>query len=282
MKFKGYPLEHLPARAVLSAQARLTRLKMEAQRRFPQWLGLPALGPYVQFYREDALFRTQFSIFNYYSTFYPEHEVRLDYRISAFDRSGKHLGSGDVILAAGESMQRDLSEVIPAKLDEFGLFSVMAKPVTQHVEQVKNLGTTTCQFMTLYFPADSRAQAPQIIHSHKLLQQHWMPKSRIVRESHISEDLSTRTLTEFYFLNSCPATTTAVLHVLDGMTGKELTQKAVAIPGHGVSQITLVSSEMPGSNGLLAFEYEFDRRISHQKPIVFRHQQHGIINCNHS
>ena len=282
MKFKGYPLEHLPARAVLSAQARLARLKTEAQRRFPHWLGLPALGPYVQFYREDALFKTQFSIFNYYSTFYPEYEVQLDYRISAFDRNGKLIGHGGVTLAAGESMQRALSEVIPAKLDEFGLFSVMAKPVTQHAEQVRNLGTTTCQFMTLYFPADSRAQAPQIIHSHKLLQQHWMPKSKIIRESHISEDLSTRTLTEFYFLNSCPATTTAVLHVLDGMTGKELTRKTVVIPGHGVGQIELVSSEIPDPNGLLAFEYEFDRRISHQKPIVFRHQQHGVINCNHS
>lgn len=282
MKFRGYPLAHLPARAVLSAHARLARLRIEAQRRFPRWLGLPALGPYVQLYREDALFRTQLSIFNYYSTFYPKHDVRLEYQISAFNRNGKLLGRGEVALAAGESAQRYLSELIPVKLDEYGLFSVMAKPVADDAEQVKELGPTTCQFMTLYFPADSRAQAPQIVHSHKLFQDFWMPKSRIVRESRITEDLSLRTLTEFYFLNSCPSTTVAVLHALDAKTGKELVWKKLTIPGHGVGRLELPSSEVSGANALLAFEYEFDRRISHQKPIVFRHQQHGVITCNHS
>lgn len=282
MKFRGYPLAHLPARAVMSAHARLTRLRVEAQRRFPRWLGLPALGPYVQLYREDALFKTQISVFNYYSTFYPKYEVRLEYQVTAFDRHGKRLGTGQIALAAGESAQRWLSDVIPAKLDEYGLFSVIARPVTEHAEEVSQLGATTCQFMTLYFPSDSRPQAPQVIHSHKLFQNFWMPKSRIVRESHISEDLSGRTLTEFYFLNSCPAGTEAVLHVLDGKTGEELTHRALTIPGHGVGRVALPSSEFPESSGLLGFEYEFDRRISHRKPIVFRHQAHGVITCNHS
>lgn len=282
MNFRGYPLAHLPARAVLSAHARLARLRIKAQQRFPQWLGLPALGPYVQLYREDALFRTQLSIFNYYSTFYPKYEVKLEYRISVFDRNGKLIGRGEIALEAGESAQRYLSELIPAKLDQYGLFSVMAKPVTDNAEQVTELGPTTCQFMTLYFPVDARAQAPQIIHSHKLFQNFWMPKSKIVRQSRITEDLSRRTLTEFYFLNSCPSTTEAVLHVLDGTTGREMAQKKAVIPGHGVGRIELPSSEMTDANALLAFEYEFDRRISHQKPIVFRHQQHGVINCNHS
>lgn len=282
MKFRGYPLAHLPARAVMSAHARLTRLRVEVQRRFPRWLGLPALGPYVQLYREDALFRTQISVFNYYSTFFPKYDVRLVYQVTAFDRHGKRLGTGEIALAAGESVQRGLSEVIPAKLDEFGLFSVMARPVTEHVEQVKQLGATTCQFMTLYFPADLRPQAPQVIHSHKLFQNFWMPKSRIVRQSRITEDLSLQTLTEFYFLNSCPSTTEAVLHVFDGTTGREMAQKKAVIPGHGVGRLELPSAEITDANALLAFEYEFDRRISHQKPIVFRHQQHGVINCNHS
>lgn len=282
MKFRGYPLAHLPARAVMSAHARLTRFRVEAQRRFPRWLGLPALGPYVQLYREDALFRTQISVFNYYSTFYPKYDVRLEYQVTAFDRHGKRLGTGEIALAAGESAQTGLSEVIPAKLDEFGLFSVMARPVTEHTEQVRQLGATTCQFMTLYFAADSRPQAPQVIHSHKLFQNFWMPKSQIVRESHISEDLSGRALTEFYFLNPCPSKTEAVLHVLDGKTGKELTHRALAIHGHGVGRIALPSSEFADSSKLLGFEYEFDRRISHRKPIVFRHQRNGVINCNHS
>src|SRR3546814_13293855 len=79
--------------------------------------------------------------------------------------------------------------------------------------------------MTLYFPADARSQAPQIIHSHKLFQDFWIPKSTIVRESHISEDLSTRRQTDFYFLNSCPARTKAGLHMMDGVTGAEVAQK---------------------------------------------------------
>jgi hypothetical protein len=282
MKFKGYPLAHLPARAVLRAHSSLTRLKIEARRRLPQWLGLPVLGPYVQLYREDDLFRTQLSIFNYYSTFYPRCEVRLEYQISAFDRNGRLLGRAEVILPAGESLQRYLSELISIKLDKYGLFSVMAKPVADDVEQVKELGPTACQFMTLYFPADSRSQAPQIVHSHKLFQNFWMPKSRIIRESCITEDLSLRTLTEFYFLNSCPCTIEVVLHALDARTGKELVWKKLTIPGHGVGRLELPSSEAPGANALLAFVYEFDRRISHQKPIVFRHQSLGIVTCNHS
>lgn len=282
MTVKSYPLGHLPARAVASAQARLTRLKIAAQRRFPRWLGLPVLGPYVQFYRQDALFKTQFSIFNYYSTFYPEHDVRLDYRITAYDRNGRLIGSAELSLAAGQSMQRELAAVIPAPLDEYGLFSVMAKPVTPHVEQVKDLGTTTCQFMTLYFPADERPQAPQIIHSHKLFQRHWIPKSDILRASHISEDISSRSLTEFYFLNSCPAATNVVLHVQDGTSGQELMRKSLTIAGHGVGRIALPTADIPESTALLGFDYAFDRRIAHQKPIVFRHQQHGVINCNHS
>lgn len=282
MKFKSYPLAHLPARVVLSARARLTNLRVEAQRRFPRWLGLPALGPYVQLYREDALFRTQLSIFNYYSTFYPKHDVRLEYRISAFDRNGKLLGRGEVVLAAGGSAQLYLSDLIPVALDEYGLFSVMAKPVSDDLEEVNALGPTTCQFMTLYFPADSRVQAPQIIHSHKLFQNFWMPKSRIVRESRITEDLSQRTLTEFYFLNSCSSTIEAVLHALDVNTAKKVALKKLAIPGHGVGRLELLSSEVPDANAVLAFEYEFDRRISHQKPIVFRHQQRRVITCNHS
>src|SRR3546814_4763777 len=81
---------------------------------------------------------------------------------------------------------------------------------------------------------------------------------------------------------SCPARTKAVLHMLDGVTGAEVAQKTLSIPGHGVGKIELPSTEIPDFHQMLAFEYEFDRRVSHQKPIVFRHHNHGVINCNHS
>jgi hypothetical protein len=282
MKFRGYPLAHIPARAVISIYTRLNRLKVDTQRCFPRWLGLPTLGPYVQLYREDVLCKTQISVFNYYSAFYPKYDVQLKYSIAAYDRHGRRLGVGKIVLAAGESLQQNLSVLIPADLDEFGLFSVMAKPITKHAEQVRELGTTASQFMTLYFSPDSRPQAPQIIHSHKLFQNFWIPKSRIVRESNISEDLSGRTLTEFYFLNSCPSRTNAALSVLDAKTGEKLTHQELLIPGHGVARVALSSSEFADPATLLAFEYEFDRRISHQKPIIFRHQEHGVMTCNHS
>jgi hypothetical protein len=282
MKFRGYPLSHLPARVVLGVDARLSRLRTEAQRRYPGWLGLPALGPYVQLYREDALFKTQLSVFNYYSTFYPKYEVQLEYLISAFDRGGELLGRGQITLAPDESAQRDLSDVISSDLDEYGLFSVKARPVTRNADKIKEIGPTTCQFMTLYFPTDRQRQAPQVIHSHKLFQSLPIPKSNIIREPHISEDLSSRTLTEFFFLNSCPSMTDVALHVLDAETGKELRQERLSIRGHGVGRLELPSSELTSSSDLLAFRYAFNRRISHQKPIVFRHQQHGVITCNHS
>src|SRR3546814_252156 len=128
MKVGGYSLAHLPARTVVSAHARLTRFRVAAQQRFPRWFGLPTLGPYVQLYCENAFFKTQISIFNYYSTFYPECDVRLEYQVTAFDRNGRKLGTGKFFLDPGESLQQDLSQIVPCRLDEYGLFNVMAAP----------------------------------------------------------------------------------------------------------------------------------------------------------
>ncbi len=155
---------------------------------------------------------------------------------------------------------------------------------TKKQKQTKKtrLGVTTSQFMTLFSPSDSRRQAPQIIHSHKLFQNFWLPKSQILRDTNISEDLLGRALTEFYFLNPCPLNTDIVLHIIDGETGSHLTQRLLSIPGHGVGKINLLSGDFCNLRGLLGFKYEFSRRISHTKPIVFRHQSHGIVTCNHS
>jgi hypothetical protein len=282
MKFSLDRISNIPSRVILNSHSRISRFKIDAQRRFPKWFGLPTLGPYIQLYREDTFFKTKLSIFNYCSTFQAMCDVRLEYQISLFDRSGIEIGLGKVVLETGESSQEYLADLVAADLDEYGMFSVMARPFTNNVEILKRLGATTCQFMTIYCPTDCRVQAPQIIHSHKLAQNFWLPKAGVVRNSSVTEDFSLQNTTEFYFINPCRSITVGVLHVLDINTGHELNRREITVPGYGVGRIDLPSLGIFEINSLVAFKYSFDRPISHQKPIIFRHQKHGVITCNHS
>jgi hypothetical protein len=282
MKFDYIKLSRLQSRVVLNIQKILNYLKIYTQRRFPDLFGLPTQGPYLQLYREDNFFKTKISIFNYCSTFQGNKDVKLDYRITIFDRNGVETGFGKIILENGESLQEYLSDLIVGYLDNYGLFSVMATPITDDVAELNKLGVTTCQFMTIYYPTDRHRQAPQIIHSHKLFQNFRLPKTTVVRESNITEDFSYQDLTEFYLLNSCRSAIKIELYILDINTGHELITQKIIIPGHGVGLFELRSTDISEENSKAAFRYTFDRSISHQKPIVFRHQKNKVINCNHS
>jgi hypothetical protein len=279
---KNYPLTHLPALALLSSVARIKKLEMSLKQRFPKILGLPVMGPYVQLYRQDSYFKTQISVFNYFSTFLPNIPTKLEYKVVAYRRDGSKIGSGIITLEHGQSVQVQLEAVIGKPLDEFGIFHVQAKPYSSSPEEVSKIGTTTGQFMTLFCPTDTTKQAPQFIHSHRPFQNFPIPYSPYTRKPNYAHNISGQSLTEFLFLNPCASSTQMVLHIFDAKTGKKITQIERNINGFGVEKIELKKEDLHGDYEWLSLKYEFSRRISHMKPIVFHHYPDGIITCNHT
>jgi len=279
---KKYPLTHLPALVLLSSVDRIKKLEMIIKQRFQKILGLPVMGPYVQLYRQDSYFKTQISVFNYFSTFLPNIPTKLEYKLVAYRRDGNKIGSGCITLEHGQSAQVDLEAVIGKALDEFGIFHVQAKPYSYSSEKLSKIGTTTGQFMTLFCPNDATKQAPQFIHSHKPLQNFSIPYSPYTRKPNYVENISGQSLTELLFLNPCMSSTKVVLHIFDTKTGEKITQIEHNINGFGVEKIELKKENLHGDYEYLSFKYEFDKRISHMKPIVFHHYLDGIITCNHT
>ncbi len=282
MQFRGYPITHLPARAVLLAFDRVKQLEMKLKLRFPSLLGLPVMGPYVQFYRQDALFRTELSVFNFYSTFLPTIATQLTYYVTAYRRDGACIGSGQLVLEHGHSTTVALEAIIGKPLDDYGVFHVQATARSNDTTRATALGPTTGQFMTLYCPTDATRQAPQCIHSHKLFQALPIPYSPYTRTTGFTADLAGNPRNEFFFLNPCLSATRITLHAFDTLTGTKIAAFTRTIKGCGVERFTLTPADLGASSNPLTFTYEFDRRVSHMKPIVFHHHADGVVTCNHT
>lgn len=282
MNIRGRPASHLLARGAIKAAAWHDRAMTMMCQRFPSWLGLPVLGPYVQLYRQDKDFSTEVSVFNYLSTFMPGIEHHIDFRIVCMDRHGRKIGSGVIGVAPGGTAQKRLNDIVAGGLDEYGLFHVMAKPRSQDAETVASIGETTGQFMTLFCPVSTATAAPQILHSHKLFQRFPILRSPINRSPHLSEDVATLDLLSFYVLNPQPMRLSFGLTVRECATGTRLLTQSVQVAGHGVGVVRMDRAVMSDWENPVCFEYAFDRQVSHRKPILFRRYPGGVITCNHT
>ncbi len=282
MKIGTHSLSDLPAKSILWLFDSIKKIEMNLKQRFPAILGLPIMGPYVQFYRQDKYFKTQLSVFNYFSTFLPNTQTKLEYKIVAYRNNGSKIGNGKIMLEHGQSTQIDLEAVIGKKLDEYGIFHIQAKAHSASPEELSKIGTTTGQFMTIFCPTDTARQSPQFIHSHKLFQNFPIPYSPYTRTTGYTDNITGQSVTEFFFLNSCGSPTNVTLHIFDPKTGQKITEINKKIDKFGVGKIIIKKSDLDGDYEYLSFKYEFDRRITHMKPIAFRHYPDNIITCNHT
>jgi len=282
MNFRGRPVSHLPARGFIAAAHWCDRAATSVRKRLPEWFGLPVLGPYVQLYRHDAMFDTEVSFFNYLSTFIPGIEHHIDYRVSCLDRQGRKLGSGVISVGPGASAQVPLREIVARNLDAYGLFHVIAKPRSNDVKFVASIGETTGQFMTLFTPVGHAMAAPQIVHSHKAFQHIPIFWSPMTRSPHVSEDVSQVQELEFYVLNPQALRMTFGLTVRDCSSAEVLLQRVVQVPGHGVGVVHLDQQRLSKLSDPICFDYDFDRQVSHRKPILFRRYPDGVVTCNHT
>ncbi len=282
MNIKGRPISHLPGRVMVRAAAGLDHARLALLARFPGLFGLPVQGPFVQLYRHDDAFTTELSLFNYLSTFLPDIEQRMTYRVVAHGADGRRLGEGSVELQHGQTAQRALQDIVEAPLDRFGLFHVLAQADSADRVQTAAIGATSGQFMTLFYPRDWDAHAPQLLHSHKPLQVLPILRSPVVRRPHVTEAVTGLEQLQLFFLNPNPLALTVSLVVIDADSGAAVTQRERRIAGHGAIELAFSADVLKHWPATVAFEYRFDRQVSHMKPILFRTFAGGVATANHT
>lgn len=272
--------EKLLAKTWALGQNGFDHARRATHRLAPSVLGLPIKSPLIQFYRADECFETHLSLINYLSHFAPHIPVEQHYSIRVFDRAGRLIDSTNVILRPGEMRQRNLSSLFAKSLDQYGVFSVGVAYFPSFAEELRFLGETSPQFMTLYIPKDGKS-SPQKVHSHKAFETWPTPACAVSRPSSCVEDLTQLSQLEVFILNSGPLEIRGRLdlkNIVDGAIVKSLPFFA---PGHGVANTKMSSSELAQLRMTVALQIHHSRPIQHRKPILFRTSTVGILSCNH-
>jgi hypothetical protein len=271
----------LAGRALLRSYRIATSSTQRLRLMMPRVFGMPVHGAMVQLYRQDGQYSTLLSLMNYMSLFLPGHRIAIVYRIRAWNRSGKLIGTGIRTLGYGETAQIPLADIIGFPLDEFGIFAVDARYEPKFIPEAEFLRTTTAQFMTLFVPSSS-ASSTQMIHSHKDLDRFPLPFSPNQRRSPIVIDLTSVAAMDHFILNSCRTRLRGNLRFHDASSDALCHEESFDIPGYGVERLRFLPSRSASLPTLISTELSCDRLTSHRKPILFREFISGAAACNHS
>jgi hypothetical protein len=270
-------------KAWIKAGRELERLTYRAKIAQPKLLGPAIRGPLVQLYRADADFTTEVGFVNYLTFYLLDADIGITVTVTAYDCNGKRLGSGRHRLGRKEALQRPLEELVGARLDAHGLFTVEAEYDAAAIDDVAFLGQTAPQFMTLFVPRAGGAAAPQILHSHKGFQRGGVPYSPCRWESPVTERLAAVESYSVFVVNACRSTLSGRVELIDVARPDAAWRSEYRAPAWGVARIDL----RPAALGLpldqpFRFACDFDRRTPHRKPILFRQFADGSITGNHS
>ena len=269
-------------KAWIKAGREIERLAYRAQIAQPKLLGPAIRGPLVQLYRADADFTTEVGFVNYLTFYLLDADIGITVTVTAYDRSGKRLGSGRHRVGRKQALQRPLEELVGAPLDAHGLFTVEAEYDAAAIDDVAFLGQTAPQFMTLFVPKADGA-APQILHSHKGFQSSGVPYSPCRWESPVTEHLAAVESYSVFVVNACRSKLSGRVELIDVARPDAAWRSEYRAPAWGVARIDL----QPAALNLpldqpFRFACDFDRRTPHRKPILFRQFADGSITGNHS
>jgi len=270
-------------KAWVKAGRELERLGYRAKIAQPKLLGPAIRGPLVQLYRADADFTTEVAFVNYLTFYLLDADIGITVIATAYDRSGKRLGSGRPRVGRKQALQRPLAELVGAPLDSHGLFTIEAEYDAAAIDGIAFLGQTAPQFMTLFVPKAQGAAAPQILHSHKGFQRRGVPYSPCRWESPVIERLAAVEAYSVFVVNACGSKLAGRVE-LGGFGESPATFRAdYSVPARGVGRIDLqpAALDLPLDQPF-RFACDFDRRTPHRKPILFRRFADGSITGNHS
>jgi hypothetical protein len=269
--------------AWIKAAREVERLTYRAKIARPRLLGPAIKGPLAQLYRADADFDTEISFVNYLSFYLPGEDLAITVTVTAYDRSGRRLGSGHHRIGRQQALQRPVSELVGAALDAHGLFAVEAAYDAHAIDRIAFLGQTAPQFMTLFVPRSGSATAPQILHSHKEFQRGGVPYSPCRWESPSVERLAAVEDYSVFVVNACGSRLNGRIDFTGIARPAASWRTDYSVPRWGVARI----DARPAETGLaldqpFRFACDFDRRTPHRKPILFRRFADGSITANHS
>ena len=128
-------------------------------------------------YRADADFTTEVAFVNYLTFYLLDADIGITVIATAYDRSGKRLGSGRHRVGRKQALQRPLAELVGAARRPRPVWSPSRPSMTRLPSTHRLPRQTAPQFMTLFVPKAQGAAAPQILHSHKGFQRRGVPYS---------------------------------------------------------------------------------------------------------
>ena len=256
------------AAAADRARDRVASAVRRCKKLAPWLLGSPIKNGMVQLYRNDSDFRTIVSIPHHLSFLAPDSNVGIEYRVTAYGKDGRKIGTAKRLIRHFATLQQPLDELIE-NLDDHGMFVVSCRYDTS--AGIDFLGETSPQFMTIFVPRRDDS-APQLIHSHKYLDR-LPPLSRAVsRTSTLQEGLETAERIDCFVLNTGPMSVRGAIELSNG------TRRDFSMPGHGVALVTMdLDRRQP-----VDVTCRFDRVLNQRKPIVFRRFSSGWITASHS
>jgi hypothetical protein len=260
-----------------AAVARVGRKADDIHMRLKKWrpglFGSPIRQRMLQLYRNDAEFSTTVSIPHHLSFLAPDTNIAIRYSVVAYDRNGKLIGEKQHLVRHFETLQIPLEAAVGGPLDEYGIFAVSCT-YDSH-EGIDFLGQTSPQYMTMFLPRNS-GNAPQIVHSHKYMDQFPPLKRRMIRRSSLCEGDDSLTGISYFLLNSSSVPVAGKLTVASD--SGPVSEKELAARGRGVCRVDVQLS----GRGPYQMTCELDRAINHRKPIAFRRFASGRITASHS
>ena len=255
-------------------------LQHKVYQNFPSVFGFEIKNNLVQFYRNDAIFKTVFS-FNHFIEFFSQFpDLDMKVSLQAYDRFGCSLGLQSFTLSKKGAAQIFLNELFVG-LDEYGMFSASLKLKPNYLEKLFYLGTIAPQFMTLYIPLNEN-NSPQMVHSHKHQQGYlWTPRNHVRHSGHV-EILKDLNKFQVFVLNSCNSRLNFKMQLFNSRTNEWVGERKVDIEGYATACLTFNRSEFENSVEGLSFKYYYNLSVDHKKPIIFRHFKNNNWSCNHT
>ncbi|HUL10429.1 MAG TPA: hypothetical protein VLV76_29140 [Candidatus Acidoferrum sp.] len=269
--------------AWVDAGRELERWAFRAHIAQPKLLGPAIRGPLVQLYRADADFTTEVGFVNYLTFYLLDADIGITVTVTAYDRDGRRLGRGRHRVGRKQALQRPLAELVDGPLDAHGLFTIEAAYDPKAIDIIAFLGQTAPQFMTLFVPTAGGAAAPQLLHSHKVLQRSAVPYSPCRWQSPVIERLAAVETYSVFVINACRSRLAGRVELAGVERADALWHANYSVPGRGVGRVDI----RPPALGLpldqpFRFACDFDRRTPHRKPILFRRFPDGSVTGNHS
>jgi hypothetical protein len=239
----------------------------------PELFGAPIRQRMLQLYRNDTEFGTIVSIPHHLSFLAPDSNIVITYKVVAYDRNGKLIGEKTHLVRHFETLQIPLHSAIDQPLDEYGIFAVSCSYDSCH--GIDFLGQTSPQYMTMFSPRNAN-NAPQIVHSHKYMDQLPPLRRKLVRYSSLIEGADSLVKISYFFLNSSNVQVEGTIRIT--CKSELVSESPLVARGHGVCRVDIPLS----GAGPYQMACELNRAINHRKPIAFRTFASGLITASHS